>query len=343
MTDTSVHVFTDFFARFDKVVLQVGSDIANNMINYVVPIAWVALGVMMLTWAGAIFFGNGSPVADWFKKLGTAVLIIQFASVFYISWVATPLIALSSELASAVSGATSTDTSAADQLAGGLEQLVLGVVQASVEALKHWNVGGALLLLIGALLMAAAGCLLLIGVIFNLLYAKVGITYMVAIGPLYVFFLTLPAVRSWFFNWLNTGFYFIMLTVISTLTSMIFLGIANDFMTKLAEAVGAAGEAKVLFAKRIFAGLVKAMTLGMIKPKEGTVIIDDVISAEFNVISIAIQMLLIFIPMFLVVLETRTLVGSLTGGSGGSFGSGMVNVISTAWRGGVGRLGGGKK
>lgn len=346
-----IHLFEDFFRNVDEVLADIGSTASAGMIEYIVPIAWTSLCILGLVWALAIWNGQGSSVKDWFTKLAKFVFILQFASVFYGPWVAEPLMKIPDELSHAVSkvkGASAdaaapfSSTSAADQLVGGLQEMVMGTLQASVEAFKDWNVGGAVALFCAVVLMLIAGVLLLVAVIFNMLYAKIGMFYILAVGPLFIFFLALPGVRNWFYGWLNTAFYFVILSVFSTLSMLLFTGIANKFMQKLAGAVTAAHQAQVGLTEAWFSMLVLSMSgkaAEGVNNAGGAVV--DFGAAQMNVVSIALQMVLMFIPMFLVALETRTLVGSLTGGSGGSFGNGVVNVLSTMWRGGVGRAGGG--
>ena len=344
-----VHLFSDFFKTVDEVLDEVTGVAWVGVSEYIVPIAWVSLGILGLVWAGAIWNGHGSSVKDWFTKLAKFVLILQFASVFYLSWVVTPLVSIPNELTYAISkmqtmvngGADAiTSTTAADQLTGALEQLVLGTLQAAIDAFKDWNIGGALALFSGCVLMIIAGVVLLVIVIFNILYAKIGMAYVLSVGPLFIFFLAVPGTRSWFTSWLNTAFYVVMLSVMSTLSMLLFTGIADKFMTKLSVAIKGAFQANIGLAEALYSMLTNAMSG---KAAEGMANAGDAVgnmaSAQLNVVSIALQMILVFIPMALVALETRTLVGSLTGGSGGSFGTGLVNVVSTAWRGGMGRIG----
>ncbi len=346
-----VHLFSDFFKTVDEVLDEVMGVAWVGISEYIVPIAWVSLGILALVWAGAIWHGHGSSVKDWFTKMAKFVLILQFASVFYLAWVVTPMVSIPNELTYAIAkmqttvnggAAAITSTTAADQLTGALEQLVLGTLQAAVDAFKDWNVGGALALFVACALMICAGVVLLVIVIFNILYAKIGMAYILSVGPLFIFFLAIPGTRSWFTGWLNTAFYFVMLSVMSTLTMLLFTGIADKFMTKLTKAITDSFQAQLGLAEALYSMLGKAISGNVV---EGAVnagnAAGNMASAQINVVSIALQMVLVFIPMALVALETRTLVGSLTGGSGGSFGSGVANVVSTAWRGGVGRLAGG--
>lgn len=346
-----IHLFSDFFRNVDEVLGDISKAASAGLIEYIVPIAWVSLGILALVWAGAIWHGNGTSVKDWFTKMAKFVVILQFASAFYFAWVAMPLLGLPNELSAAMAkfqnvangaGDAFTSTSAADQLTGGIEQMVLGTMQAAVDAFKDWNVGGALLLFSACVLMMIGGVLLLVAVVFNMLYAKFGMFYVLSVGPLFIFFLTVPPLKHWFTNWLNTAFYFVMLTVLSTLTMMVFTGLANKFMEKFDAAVRQGFDAQMGLAESLYSTLKTAMGGQAVQGAADTgTAIGGIVGAQMNIVSIALQMVLMFIPMFLVAMETRTLAGSLTGGSGGSFGSGVMNIVSTAWRGGIGRVAGG--
>lgn len=331
-----VVVFKEFFALIDESLSAVFTTAAAGLITWVVPIAWTTLGTLMLIWSYYISKGKGDSISDAAQKLFVAVLIIHASSTLYVTYVALPLIGLPEEISNRVAGGTSATTTL-DQLTGSLIHIILGVLMAGVEAFKTLNFGGALVLFLAAVMMLIAGALLLIAVVTNMIYAKIGISYLLAVGPMYVFFLMVPPIKNWFFSWLNSIMYFVMLTVFSTMTMLLFVGIANKFMQKLAASFQAQHEAKLSFAESVFAYL-KGTITG--EGGDGGAVTDAGTAwaqAEWSIISVAFQMVLIFIPLFLVALETRTMVASLTGGSGGSFGSGVVNVISTAWRGGFAR------
>jgi type IV secretion system protein VirB6 len=328
-----VQIFADLFTNIDEAVLKIFTDAAKGVSAYITPIAWVALGIMLLITAAFIAYGRGNDTMAFAKKLFYGCLIISALGGLYVPWIAMPLLKIPDELSLAVTNrSAATDT--VDALAGHLLDLVVGVLQAVVETFKTWNVGGALVLLIAAVMIIVAGSLLLVAVVFNIVYAKIGMAYLLGVGPLFIFFLMIPAVKSWFNSWLNTVFYFVMLTVFSTMTMLMFTGIANKFMEKLAAAIQSAFSAKLTFAKGVYSWLAGSMSTAA----TGDAAL-SVVTTEWSIISIALQIVLVFIPLFLVAMETRTMVQSVTGGSGGSFGTGVVNAVSTAWRGGLGRPG----
>lgn len=328
-----VQIFADLFTNIDEAVLAVFTDAARGVSTYITPIAWVTLGIMLLITATFIQYGRGNDVQGFAKKLFYGCLIISALGGLYVTWIAAPLMKIPDELSLAVTN-QKTATNTVDALASHLLDLVVGVLQAVVETFKTWNVGGALVLLLAALMIIAAGSLLLVAVVFNIVYAKIGMAYLLGVGPVFIFFLMIPAVKNWFFSWLNTVFYFVMLTVFSTMTMLMFTGIANKFMEKLAAAIQASFSAKMSFSQGVYSWLSGSMNSAAAGEAAQNVVI-----TEWSIISIALQIVLVFIPLFLVAMETKTMVQSVTGGSGGSFGTGVVNAVSTMWRGGVGRPG----
>jgi type IV secretion system protein VirB6 len=341
-TSTPVSPFGDLMKNIDKVIIEVFGNAAQGMSDYVVPIGWVMLGISLLLWSFLIFQGQSQTMAGYIKKLFVGLIIIQFAGSLYGTWVAAPLFALPDELSKALTHADRS-TTALDELAGHIDDLVIGVAQASVSALKDLNFGGAAVLLAAMCAIAIAGCFLELSVVFNMVYAKIGLACLLSVGPFFVMCLMWKPISKWFYSWLNTVLYFSFLSAFSTLVMLMFMGIANEYMKKLSAALADAHNAGSSFAENVFSFLVTSMT-----PWGGTSGTDvvgsagDVVSAQVNILSIALQLVLVFVPLALVAMETRTMVSSITGGSGGSFGSGMMNIVSTAWRGGMGRLGGGQ-
>ncbi|HYD60585.1 MAG TPA: type IV secretion system protein [Noviherbaspirillum sp.] len=336
-----VSPFTDMFNAVDAVIAEVFATAAQGMSAYVVPIGWVMLGITLLVWAFLIMEGSGHNVTEFVKKMFLGVVVIQVASALYGPWVIGALYNLPNELSNALSGGNSA-TSSLDVLAGSLDQLVIGVAQSIVAAFKSWNIGGAVVLFVAMCAIAVAGSLLELACVFNMVYAKIGVACLLAVGPFFVMCLLWSPIKNWFFSWLNTIMYFSFLQAFATLMMLLFIGIANRFMNKLSEAFQKAHDAKGNLAESVYSFLSSAMTD---QPADASGVggaVGGMIQAEFNILSVAFQMVLIFVPLFLVAMEMRTMVASMTGGSGGSFGSGVVNVVSTMWRGGWGRHQAGK-
>ena len=329
-------IFGDLVNAVDASLATVYVSAAQGMSNYVMPIAWATLGVTCLIWCLMVMDGKvSSPLNGWISKGLITVLIFQAASSLYGPWVSQPLYHLPTDLANAVTNTSgSTPAASLDALSDSVDQIVLGVAQAMVSAITDLNIGGALILFTCMVMISIAGSLLEIACVFNLIYAKLGLGLVLGVGPFFVICLAWQPIKGMFFSWLNTCLYFAFLTVMTTMIEVIFIKIANTFMSKLTQAVTAYGDAQHNLASNVL-----SMLKAAISADATAVASNPLITAPLNIYSIALQMVLCFIPMFLVALEIRTLVSSLTGGSGGSFGTGLVNAATTAAR--LSRGGGG--
>ena len=321
-------LFTDLLHNIDESILLSFQAAATGMSNYVLPIGITMFGISVLVWAILVMEGQvQTPMNDWLSKLLKALFIFAAAGQFYSSWISAPLFALPNELSAAVSGAASS-TSALDALSGKLDQLIMGIAQGMVAAFKNWNFGGALMLIVAMVLAAVAGSLLEIACVFNMIYAKIGLALVLGMGPFFVICLLWPQTKGYFTSWLNTVLYFVFLTVITTMIMVLFISIADRFMTKLMAEVARSSGITDQHAINIGALIVAQMT-GEPAPQAETNV-----NAQLNILSITIQMALVFLPMFFVALEMRTLVSSLTGGSGGSIGTGVMSLVKTVKSGG---------
>jgi type IV secretion system protein VirB6 len=321
-------LFTDLLRNIDAAILASFASAATGMSHYVLPIGVAMFGISILVWAIMVMEGsNQTPMNDWMSKLLKTLFIFAAAGQFYSSWISGPLFALPNELSAAVTGAVSS-TSGLDALSGKLDGLIMGIAQGMVAAFKNWNFGGALMLIVSMVLVAIAGCLLEIACVFNMIYAKIGLALVLGMGPFFVMCLLWPQTKGYFTTWLNTVLYFVFLTVITTMIMVLFIAIADRFMTKLMEQVARSSGLTDNNAFNIGALIVAQMT-GRPSPQA-----EQNVDAQLNILSLTIQMALIYLPMFFVALEMRTLVSSLTGGSGGSMGAGVMQMVKTVKSGG---------
>lgn len=318
-------VFGDLVANIDDGLSDIFATAAAGMSGYVMPLAWAMLGVTILVWALLIMEGKvQTPMQDWITKGFYIVIIFQATSTFYTQWISGPLFHLPTDLANAVSGTSGSASASLDVLSDSIDQLLMGVAQALVEAFHNLNFGGAFILSFCMCGIAASGCLLEIACVFNMIYAKIGLALLLGVGPFFIVTLAWQQLKGYFTSWFNTVLYFVFLTVMTTLVELLFIKIANKFMSKLTEAISAFTQSQTSLASNV-ASMLKSMMTS--EPA-----VTQAVSAQpgLNILSIVIQMILVFLPMFFVAIEIRTLCSSMTGGSGGSFGSGVTNAVGTA-------------
>lgn len=321
-------LFSDLMRNIDESILASFGAAARGMSDYVLPIAWIMFAITVLMWSIMVMEGKvQSPMNDWLSKGLVMLLTLTAAGTFYAEWVSGPLFMLPNELARAVTGDASA-TSALDALSADLDQLIMGIAQGMVAAFKNFNFGAALLLLVSMVAVALAGSLLEVACVFNMIYAKLGLAMMLGVGPFFVICLMWPQTKGYFTSWLNTVLYFVFLTVLTTMVMVIFIKIASKFMDKLIAAV------------KMSSGLTDNMAFNL-----GSLLVAQItgdkaetamqnIQGQFNILSVSIQMVLVFLPMFFVAIEMRTMVSSLTGGSGGSFGTTATQLLKTIRTGG---------
>lgn len=316
-------IFTDLMTNIDKGIAASFSGAAAGMTAYVLPIGWAMFGISLLVWAFMVIEGKiHSPMNDWIMKGLYMLLVLTAAGTSYTTWVSAPLFALPNELSSAITNAGSS-TAALDQLSDSLDQLIIGMAQAMADAFGDFNFGGGLILLVSIIAVALAGSLLEIACMFNMIYAKIGLALVLGVGPFFVLCLFWGPTKQWFYSWMNTVLYFVFLSVMTTMIMLLFITIANTFMGKLMNAVQAASDANAGFAHNVYAAL-KAVWNGEPLPSSSGA--GAVVNAQLNILSVSFQIVLVFLPMFFVALEVRSMVASMTGGSGGSFGGGVMAV-----------------
>ena len=211
---------SDLLAEVDKVVATANGAGAGAMTGYVIPAAWAIFAVSLLVWSVLVMQGKiSSPMNEWVIKGGTFLLVILAAGVFYQKWVATPLLGMQSEMTSAMSGSGSA-TSVLDKIDARIDSIIRSCFAAMGELPKALGVipdlPSLFALLVAAVVFGIAGGLLEIVALVNLIYAKLGLALVLMVGPFFVASLAVPAVKGWFFSWLNTCMYFVFLSVLTS-------------------------------------------------------------------------------------------------------------------------------
>jgi type IV secretion system protein VirB6 len=150
--------------------------------------------------------------------------------------------------------------------------------------------------------------LLLAVAMFSIIFSKLGLSMVLAVGPFFLLALILPQTRNYFYSWLNTALYFVFYHVFTALFIFMFIGIVNSYVGKLNMTLGGVSGGGVL---SMVARLVGAKGDGL------------------NVAALTIPILLISLAMFFMFLQIPVMCASLTSGSGGSFGAGLTNLLHT--------------
>ncbi len=299
------NIIGDIYAKFDQALGGFYESAAVGISGYVIPIAWVLLGICMLIWCYLIIEGKVSiPITDWLLKFVGFMVVLYIMGGGYLNWVAKPLFDLPSALTAAMSSATN-----APDLLGQVNEKVVDLVSAMFTAgsnlVKELAIGPAISLFLMGVLVIVAVYLLLAAALFSVIFSKLGLSMVLAVGPFFILALVLPQTRNYFYSWLNTAFYFVFYHVFTALFIFMFIGIVNSYMGALNGTLGGAGGGGVL---NMVANLLGVRGSGL------------------NVAAITIPILLISLAMFFMFLQIPTMCASLTGGSGGSFSAGLTNL-----------------
>ncbi|MGJ7497868.1 type IV secretion system protein [Variovorax sp. RT4R15] len=300
------NIIGDIYNNFERALTGFYQSAAAGISGYVIPIAWVLLGICMLIWCYLIIEGKvAMPITDWLLKFVGFMVVLYVMGNGYLSWVATPLFNLPSELTRALSATSGSAPDLLGQVNEKVVDLVSAMFMAGTKLIKELAFGPAIALFLMGVLVIVAVYLLLAVALFSIIFSKLGLSMVLAVGPFFVLALVLPQTRNYFYSWLNTALYFIFYHVFSGLFIFMFIGIVHSYVGKLNTTLGGVGGGGVL---AMVARLLGASGEGL------------------NVAAICIPILLISLAMFFMFLQIPTMCSSLTNGSGGSFGAGLTHL-----------------
>src|SRR5690606_31142090 len=124
--------------------------------------------------------------------------------------------------------------------------LVSAMFTAGTKLIKELAFGPAIALFLMGVLVIIAVYLLLAAALFSIIFSKLGLSMVLAVGPFFVLALVLPQTRSYFYSWLNTALYFVFYHVFTALFIFLFIGIVHGYVGKLNSTLGGVGGGNVL-------------------------------------------------------------------------------------------------
>ena len=301
------NVVGDIYSKFDRALSGFYEGAAAGISGYVIPIAWVLLGICMLIWCYLIIEGKVAvPITDWLLKFVGFMVVLYIMGSGYLSWVAKPLFDLPSALTTAMSNTTTNAPDLLGQVNEKVVDLVSAMFTAGSNLVKELAIGPAIALFLMGVLVIVSTYLLLAIALFAIIFSKLGLSMVLAVGPFFILALILPQTRTYFYSWLNTGLYFVFYHVFSALFIFMFIGIVDSYIGTLNTTLGGTGGGSGVM--NMVANLLGVRGSGL------------------NVAAITIPILLISMAMFFMFLQIPTMCSSLTSGSGGSFGAGLTNL-----------------
>ena len=293
------NVVVDIYSTFGQALAGFYEGAAQGLSNFLVPLAWILLGIAMLVWCFLVIEGKvAAPMTDWlFRFVGFCVVLYLMGS-GYAGWIAAPIFGLPEQLVQAAGAGSVSAPSLIGQVNDKVVDLVSAMFTAASKLTQEFAFGPAVTLLVLAVLVVIAVYLLLAGALFSIIYSKLGLSLVLAVGPLFVLALFVPQSRRYFHAWLNTVLYFVLYHLLSVLFIFLFLGIIDAYVAKLNGVLAGVGAGGVLAMATQLLGLT---------------------ADGLNVAAVCVPILLVSLAMFFAFLQIPTLCASLTGGSGGSF------------------------
>lgn len=313
-----VTMVVDSVAHFDAALGTFYTAAAAAISTFVMPIGWVLLAISFLVHSWAIFEGKvSSPVQDWMFKMVAALMILYAMSGGYLNWVGKPLMNLGDQIASVVTGAATGQT-VLTSLGNKIIHLTSLIFDAAGVALKELAWQSAVLLVVFGILVTFVSFMLIGLGMFFLIFAKIGLSLVIAVGPFFLMALLTQHTRNYFFSWLNTALYFVFYQVLTIIFIVLFLDIIGSYIDSLMIALGGASFS-------VGAAILNLLGMG---------------TANLNVVATIIPLLSISIAMFFMLLQIPQIAASITSGSGGSFGNGLYAMSQVLRMGGGGGGGG---
>ena len=233
------NIIGDIYTKFDNALSGFYEAAAAGISGYVIPIAWVLLGICMLIWCYLIIEGKvAMPMTDWMLKFIGFMIVLYVMGNGYLSWVARPIFDLPSALTTALSASATNAPDLLGQVNEKVVDLVSAMFTAGSNLVKELAVGPAIALFLMGALVIVSTYLLLAVALFAIIFSKLGLSMVLAVGPFFVLALVLPQTRNYFHSWLNTALYFVFYHVFTALFIFMFIGIINSYVGTLNNTLG---------------------------------------------------------------------------------------------------------
>jgi type IV secretion system protein VirB6 len=312
-------VVYNLFRNIDEATTAFISTVGGGLAAYVMPLVWIALAIWVVCYSWLVMAGKVStPTSDLAMKALTSVIVLTIMTTKFNAWVVQPAINLPQELIIAAGagkdgGAMGVLSSLVSQTK---EMFAAYISIAMSEGLKGNMIN--VILVLGSMLIVVLILIILIACsLFILIYAKIGLAIVLAVGPIFLSFLLVPQIKSWFFSWLNTAWYFILLALLGSLCVQFFVNIVTIYITKVLAVYGTS------------TGLVDSFL--------------QFFSNMSNLATATVEIVLITIPLIFLMLQLPTIASSLSQGSGGAAaggGSSLFHMARSVMSGGAGAAAG---
>ena len=179
------NIIGDIYNNFERALSEFYEGAAVGISGYVIPIAWVLLGICMLIWCYLIIEGKvAMPMTDWLLKFVGFMVVLYIMGNGYLSWVARPIFDLPTELTTRLSAIRISTGSVGS---GQREDRRFGV--GNVHSWdrtwsKDWPLDRRLRLFLMGVLVIVAAYLLLAAAMFSVIFSKLGLSMVLGRRPI---------------------------------------------------------------------------------------------------------------------------------------------------------------
>lgn len=304
-------VLQTVYSKFEVAMTGLYTSASSGISGYVIPIAWILLALFLLIWCYMTITGKTTtPVLDWFVPFIAFMLVLYAMGSGYTGWIADPLYKLPEQLVSAAGHGSATTPI---QALGLFEEKFIGITTGGfklvIEYIKTGAWGAAVLLVLVLLVMIVAAVLMMIVIFCGLVYAKLGLTLVLAVGPFFVFMLVIQQLRDKFFSWLSTALFFVFYYVLCFLFMNLFFNFLDAYINALAGSNYGPGSASAI------ADFIYNQFMGGDAEKAA------------NILVLFMPIILITLIMAFMFLQLSSIASSMTGGSGGAVGQGATSLL----------------
>ena len=310
-------VVNNIFDNVNKAVLALIDTASSGLLDYILPLVWVTLAIYLTVWSFLLMAGKvQTPAADIILKIFFTMFLLYFMTTGLKPLIIEPALKLPQELAIATTGDKTKSVDIIQVLFNRITDVTSAMISLAISKASAFNTVEPFVMILCAILFAMMGYVLVIVVIFIMLYAAIGLCMTLCLTVIFLFFLAIPQVKSWFFSWLNTVFYYVILSVLATLFVQFFANICLVFMNAYAGVSGPMPD-----------GVVEQVLAKM--------------ELLADVVAITGQAVLVFGVMIFLGSQLPTLASSLTQGSGGSPAGGAASIFHVLRSLGGSKAGGG--
>lgn len=217
VSPTISHVFRDLFTQIDTLLATFVNGASAKVITAITPIITVCFMIWLLWHAYNVMMGHAQmPIADLIKKclVWSIIMSLALTAGNYQSGIGNVLRTLPNDAAAAFLPSVQSG----DQLGGVLDKTAgIGIDKAKA----FWNQPTGTFQILASVVLCCAGVGILLSTLilcvvgfFMLALATVTISFLAALGPLFIACAAFDSTRQYFWSWVSHSLYWVMFMVL---------------------------------------------------------------------------------------------------------------------------------